>query len=386
VDRTELLFETGFGKDDPGIDMLFAGFSHPEDGHTWALAPFSVLRIRLPKKSALAIVVIRVAPFLHAPLARALPLKVYMDNVLFFSGTITDDVVIGTVLRDGLAERTFCYIEFRCPLAVSPEVAGLTGETRRLSFRLVRAWAFSCPDGWEGAEARFRGRSTPKSTGTPALKSMSSHLAAPELLCCFESLGHSCDFGLVQRQIGVEPLGLLRFAGTKTCQVFDGLLRGFAGIGAPETIKPYVPHGFDEYWIHETQYGLFYHTFVPPHLTTPEHLVARESVRLPWLARKLMEDVGNGEKIFLLRRPEPMSTAEAIAVWAVLNLSAPNALLYLTVDGSRAVGAVDEVGPRLLHGNIDGVLGDVAPSVSSWLAVCNNAYRLARIDGRSMSA
>ena len=34
-----------------------------------------------------------------------------------------------------------------------------------------------------------------------------------EMLLEFESLGDNCEFGLVQRHFGAEPISLLRFAG-----------------------------------------------------------------------------------------------------------------------------------------------------------------------------
>jgi hypothetical protein len=38
-------------------------------------------------------------------------------------------------------------------------------------------------------------------------------LADRDLVLQFESLGDSCELGLVQRMVGVEPLGMFRFAG-----------------------------------------------------------------------------------------------------------------------------------------------------------------------------
>lgn len=58
--------------------------------------------------------------------------------------------------------------------------------------------------------------------------------ARAEILGQFESLGDNCEFGLVQRIGGIEPLGLLRFAGFhipveyRLNRLLDALERGFS--------------------------------------------------------------------------------------------------------------------------------------------------------------
>ena len=51
-----------------------------------------------------------------------------------------------------------------------------------------------------------------------------------ELVVHFESLGDNCELGLVQRRAGVEPLGLLRFAGVPLRNLVRGLNARFANI------------------------------------------------------------------------------------------------------------------------------------------------------------
>ena len=52
----------------------------------------------------------------------------------------------------------------------------------------------------------------------------------------FESLGDNCELGLVQRRAGVEPLGLLRFAGAPLRRLITALDARFEGIDDPEAI------------------------------------------------------------------------------------------------------------------------------------------------------
>ena len=58
--------------------------------------------------------------------------------------------------------------------------------------------------------------------------------ALPDLFLQFESMGHNCEFGLVQRHFGAEPLGLLRWNAISVEDVILGIEQQFEGVGNPE--------------------------------------------------------------------------------------------------------------------------------------------------------
>jgi len=70
-------------------------------------------------------------------------------------------------------------------------------------------------------------------SGRPRLTELGARpivgLSAQELMYRFESLGDNCEFGLVQRRCGAEPLGLFRFASIGTEQVARALEAGLEG-------------------------------------------------------------------------------------------------------------------------------------------------------------
>ncbi len=127
---------------------------------------------------------------------------------------------------------------------------------------------------------------------------------AAQLVTQFESLGDNCEFGIVQRRAGAEPLGLLRFSAMHLDRLLSGLADGYAGVESPAGIEPRLhgePGGAPrEYVVHQSPHGLVYHTYVLETQASAEQVRAQESVKLGFLQRKLMEDLEEGRKIAAL--------------------------------------------------------------------------------------
>jgi hypothetical protein len=63
-----------------------------------------------------------------------------------------------------------------------------------------------------------------------------------DLVNLFRSFGDNCEFGLVQREVGAEPIDLLRFAGLyiptgHLAVLTDAITKGFEGLGQPGTVS-----------------------------------------------------------------------------------------------------------------------------------------------------
>jgi hypothetical protein len=115
-----------------------------------------------------------------------------------------------------------------------------------------------------------------------------------------------------------------------------------------------------------------------PGSVTPEQLRHQESRRLPFLRRKILEDLANGEKIFVLRRPEPLSDYETLAVATAIRLHGRSALLVLEQGSGSEPGTVEVIGHGVIIGHLDGVPGQVPPSHEIWLSICATTYGLTR--------
>jgi len=76
----------------------------------------------------------------------------------------------------------------------------------------------------------------------------------------FESLGVNCEFGLVQRHFGAEPLGFLRWSAIHPDALAEGLAAGFDGVDALADIDVRVVG--KEYVINQIRYRMDMHTFI----------------------------------------------------------------------------------------------------------------------------
>ena len=196
----------------------------------------------------------------------------------------------------------------------------------------------------------------------------------------FEFLGENCEFGLVQRRCAIDPLGLLRFSSTPLPPLLTALRARFAGMGRPEAIEIEVSQSGTEYMVFDKRFHFRYHAWVKLGEQAPEEIHARECRRLPLLVRKLIEDLTEGNKIFVYRGIEPLAEAQARELAEAIGAYGPGTLLWVErADATNPPGAVIRLAPTLLKGHID----RFAPpenahdlSLDCWVAICRNAVSI----------
>ncbi len=202
-------------------------------------------------------------------------------------------------------------------------------------------------------------------------------LESGELVTRFENIGHNCQFGGVQRAFGAEPISLLRWTGTLTHRLADAFFARFAGLGTPEKTRVFVsdpPEG--TYKIHDTIYHIWYNTGRKPDEATPERILRENCRRLAFLARKLIEDLREGHKIFVLARAEILSEPEALAIFCALNLDGRNTLLWAVHGDPARTGQVEQLRPGFLCGHLGAVNHHAYATLDAWISVLANAYLL----------
>lgn len=377
--RQQPVAHVDFGSRAVSDMVLFeAGWAYPEGSHRWAIGWSAVMRIRLKHGLRACTVLLNLRPFTHAPQLTSQIIEVMQDGRVVFSDRIPGSTIVAFPVELDDASGRELTLEFSFPEHVPPASFGVR-DSRPLSFEFRSMWVVA-------AEAPFQLRSTRHTAGAPdrldrkgkRATACQTDMVPSMLLQRFESLGHCCDFGLVQRHFGAEPLGLLRFAAISTYDLLRGLITDFHGLGARQNIIPYIPAGLDEIWIRESEYNLLYHTFMSPGSVASEQLIDQESRRLPFLRRKILEDLSNGEKTFVLRRPEPLADYETLAVATALRLHGRSPLLVLEQGAGPKPGTIDVIGHGVIIGHLDGVPDQVPPSHEVWLSICKSTYELTR--------
>ena len=118
-----------------------------------------------------------------------------------------------------------------------------------------------------------------------------------KLLARFESLGDNCEFGIVQRLAGIEPLGLLRWSNIQPAKLAQILNNGFEGVGDPANTELSVTVTGDYHLFDRRYFGM--HTFINSGHASAEDLLPKMCRRLRFLKDKMIEDLTDGEKIFV---------------------------------------------------------------------------------------
>ncbi len=252
--------------------------------------------------------------------------------------------------------------------------------------RLRIDFAFEPP--LRGADAAFRLDRATLSSG-PA---WTQRPAPPggALLGEFINLGATCEFGFAQRQCGLEPINLFRFAG---CRGLTREIRmietGFAGLGAPGSLRATVNtfRGEEEYMIWADAVGLFYHTWRSPREIALADLLAENETKLGYLGRKMVEAMEDADKIFLYKPSPVCDLSEMLSLHAALNRYAANRLFWVTpLEPGRRPGEVEWVAPNLLRGFSGGTNVAEEPDLEVWLTLCRNAWQAFEIVCRMPTA
>jgi hypothetical protein len=193
----------------------------------------------------------------------------------------------------------------------------------------------------------------------------------------FISMGVDCEFGVVQRHCGQEPLDLLRWGFTEW-PVLNQMLRDrFCHIATPAHLSLYLKDG--EYKMSNSAYGTHWHTWAGEDQIAPDRLMKREIVRLRRQADMLIDELQEGRRI-LVRKARSADEAAYLDEFAHrVSLYGACGILFVTVDPHRA-GKVYRAGANLLRGHLSRFapsddIGDMT-EVAPWVALCRAALPL----------
>jgi len=355
-----------FGSDGNAGDVTRDGWSVPEPGYLWTNGGRSRLVLPPPAPAEAWELEAEVQPFVDGARLSGQRLAVSVNGVPAGSVRLRDQAVVKLDLpSERLAGAEALELVFDQPDAARPRdvVGGRDGRALGFSFKRLRLNPVS-----------------------PALAPPAAREAPPrdgpldQLMLGFESLGENCEFGLVQRACGAEPLGLLRFASAPLPTLLAALLARFEGLGAARNIAVEVSANGREYMVRDHAFGFYYHAWVRVGEKTPGEIAEREARRVPFLARKLAEDLASGDKIMVYHGMRPLALTHAQALARAVRLYGKPVLLWVELaDAAHPPGAVEWIAEGLMKGYIDRFApGEDAHdfALDSWIALCRRAAGL----------
>ncbi len=360
--------------------FVSAGWSVAEDGFRWMTGVESELRIAQHFAAGDYLIELDVIPFLRPPAVPSQRLTVSVNDCLVGRCTVVRGARFGyRIPAAALASSTALSIVLGHPDAARPCDFGPIDDERLLALSVQRLRLSRIRQG--SSSRQIAG------TGGIAVADLEQKvgMAADRFMMQFESLGDNCEFGLVQRRCGAEPLSLLRFSAIELWPLLRGLDVGFHDFGERTKLEVRLEGTVRrEYVFHEMRYGVAYHTFRYEGDVDADRLMAGEPTRLAFRVRKFLEDLRGGEKIFVCKRNIPLQEEETLPLYAALSSYGRIALVWVVpADAGHASGSVEVVAPGLFKGYI----ARFAPLdnahdllLDEWLEVCANAYELSRAD------
>lgn len=190
--------------------------------------------------------------------------------------------------------------------------------------------------------------------------------------------GFGCEFGLFQREMGIEPMGLLRWGSLSPGDLIRALDEDFAEIDRADTLYLW---GEGHWGYTQRSYTLRVdHSDLEIGRVGEDEARAKLCAMLAFLRQKLLEDLEDGTKLFVYRMLDETADLALIGrMAAAVARHGPGTLMF------AQVGARDEVvrlGPNLLLATMTrfSSLGEnqgFAWRYGEWLALCNQALALA---------
>jgi hypothetical protein len=204
-----------------------------------------------------------------------------------------------------------------------------------------------------------------------------------DLVLAFESLGDNCELGMLQRQVGVEPLGLLRFAGAPLRDLIRALRSRFAGIADPDRIRIEPENG--EYMVRLAACNFTRHADVKVGEMPPEAVHEQQCRVIRFLANKLIEDLETPCKILVFRQNEALSAGDLVDLRIALSGYGRSTLLWIQPACiGHPPGSVEVVDDWMMTGYVRRLADrDDVPALdkASWLQVLRAAHAIWRQAG-----
>jgi hypothetical protein len=341
------------------------GWSRPEEGLRWSDGDTGCIEIAAGWTPAMPeggriIASLRATPFLGQIFSA------FQNISVAVNGNAPREFKIDRLgLLNFQIPRALCgaalRLDFQFPTARRPVLADPLIDMRKLAiaFQSLQIWF------------------VPDAAVPLADKPVNADAPPAECLGRFESLGDNCEFGIVQRLCGIEPLALLRFTATPLPSLINGLLSEFAGLGDPDFIELDIRGEKGEYILFERRYNLTYHTFIYANELSMDQVLRREAKKLTLMRRRMMDDLRAARRDYVIKHNDGLAEDDVIILSGLLRTFGPNNLLYVApASAERPPGTVTRRLPGLAFGSMAAFApydNAAATSVDHWVALCRKA-------------
>ncbi|GBR38620.1 hypothetical protein AA101099_1269 [Neoasaia chiangmaiensis NBRC 101099] len=211
--------------------------------------------------------------------------------------------------------------------------------------------------------------------------------AAPQndrdLALRFVSLGDNCEFGIVQRRLGADPLDLYRFSAVPIAWILYGFDRGFAGIdqSGPHEVTEQLQGDGNRYWyVYQREYRIQFESGVRCDTKSLADMRRDSLRRMPFLAWRLMDTLRSGDRILVFRRETPLHPAEISALSHRLAALGSAQALVVHPDPTQDNPTIQRVARNVANGTIASfadptrVVDTIRPDL--WLPLMQQAQTL----------
>ena len=362
-----------FSSDGNAAPFCTFGWSEPEPDERWSVGPQCMLELPVAAPGTYALI-LRLRPHVNGERLQVQRLSLIVNGVRFVNFTLEGPTSRACIIpADLIGSRPMVELLFETPCAVSPKQIDGSPDQRPLAVAFVQA--LFC---------RVISRPAGSNQPGPGVGSASqvAAMALSDVMLQFESLGQNCEFGLVQRHFRAEPLGLFRFSSTPLSKLLLALEHKLNGLGEPGSLTVGISPGGQELMVEDRRFGFLYHAWVKTGEQTIEAVEDRELRRLPFLKRKLLQDLQLAEKVFVFHAMRPIPEEEVFPLAAILQCYGPNTLLFVTLaDHDHAAGTVEIRSPGFLVGYLDRFAppdNAMDASFEAWASICRQADHIHR--------
>ena len=197
----------------------------------------------------------------------------------------------------------------------------------------------------------------------------------------FESIGWNCEFGMVQRAFGAEPLGLLRFTGARIGNLIEVLESGFCDFLSAEDFAIEVKGSEQEYMVFSRAFGDFHaHTNAFVSRDREAAVFAREFKKASYLKRRFEQDWRSANRVYV--HSGYNDEASILKLHAALRARSDCALLWVVEARTpEERGKVEVRGPKLLRGHVAHYAGfddGLRLDLQGWAMICRSAEAILR--------